>query len=262
MTRLQLETPVTTSFKLSKRYRPWSGLPLTALFALLGLFKERGLAGDSGGGRLDGEPEEPPFKAVAPGLDSYSALWDRSIFTSQSTPPPPAPTPETTDPNWAADFQLSGWVRLNGRLSVYLTRLRNMETIILQEHEPAAEDTPQLLSLSGDDTILDARVKVALNGQTAWIAMSPDATQQILPPVKDNKPAKSEVPAVVAEETLVEPTTVDSRAAGLTGPVIFDASATYQSMTSNQELKTTDNYERLQNRRENLIRAFPRKPEP
>jgi len=249
------------SFSLTKTILPWSGLPLATLLALIGFFQSSGLAGDGGQAVLGGEPEKPPFQAVAPALDSYAALWHRSVFTSQSSPPP-APAPEAPPPDWAAEFQLSGWVRLNGRLSVYLTRLRNQETVILGENEPPVQDAPQLLGLSGDENPLNVQAQVALNGQTAWISMNPDASQQINRPVKDNQPAMSAAPPAAAMETVVEPTTVDSRAARLSGPVLLDAAATYQSITTPQQLSTTQNYERLQNRREQLIRSFPRLPEP
>jgi hypothetical protein len=240
---------------------PWRGLPLTTLLALLGLFKCPGLAADGGQAVLDSEPEKRPFQPVVPDLDTYSALWNRSVFTCQSSPPPD-PAPEAPPAGWAAEFQLSGWVRLNGRLSVYLTRLRNQETVILGENEPEFQDVPQLICLSGEDTILNARAQVALNGQTAWVSMDPNASQQINPPVKDSQPLPASAPAPAPVVAVVEPTTVDSRAARLTGPVLLDASATYQSITSPQQPETSDNYERLKNRREQLIRAFPRQPEP
>jgi hypothetical protein len=153
-------------------------------------------------------------------------------------------------------------VRLNGRLSVYLTRLRDQETVILGENEPPVQDAPQLLALSGEENPLNVQAQVALNGQTAWISMNPDASRQINRPVKDNQPAMSAAPPAAAMETVVEPTTVDSRAARLSGPVLLDAAATFQSITTPQQLSTTQNYERLQNRREQLIRSFPRLPEP
>jgi hypothetical protein len=153
-------------------------------------------------------------------------------------------------------------VRLNGRLSVYLTRLRNQETVILGENEPPAQDLPQLLCLAGEETILDARAQVALNGQAAWICMNPDASQLTQPPLNNLQPPPSAAPATAApEEPVVEPTTVDSRAARLSGPVLLDAAATYQSITSPPQPRTQENYERLQNRRDQLIRAFPRQPE-
>ena len=244
-----------------KKILPSSGLPLTTLLALLGLFKSLGLAGDGGTAILDSEPEKPPFEAVTPSLDTYAALWNRSVFTSQSSPPPAA-APEAPSPGWATEFQLSGWVRLNGRLSIYLTRSGNQETVILGEDEPAVQDLPQLICLSGEETILNARAQVALNGQTAWISMNPDASQQINPPVKDNQPATTAAPPSAALAAVAEPTTVDSRAARLTGPVLLDTAATFQSITSPQQPNTVADYERLQNRREQLIRAFPRQPQP
>lgn len=231
------------------------------LAVLLGVFKVISVADDAGAKISEGETGTSTFHVVAPGLDAYSALWNRSVFTSQVSPPP-APAPESPPPGWSSDFQLSGWVRLNGRLSVYLTRLRNLETIILRENEPASQDMPTLLCLSGEETILNARARVAMNGQSAWIPMNPEAFEQIDGPAKKQQPSENLGSSPNTPEGVVEPTAVDSRAAKLTGPVLLDGAATYQSITSSEGVSTTDNYQRLQNRREQLIRAFPRQPAP
>ncbi len=225
------------------------------------LFGAEEVAVDAGKGLSGRKTEENLFRSVSPDLNVYSALWLRSPFTSNAAVSPP-PAPEASPPSWSSDFQFSGWVRLNGRLTVYLTRSKNLEPIALEEGQPAVPDVPQLLGISGEETIWNAQAHVALNGQSTWISIQSETSPQTNPPSKDQPPSETQDAGSPAPVLVTEPTVVDSRAAKLSGPVLLDSSATFQSITSSEGVPTTDNYERLQNRRDRLIRAFPRQPEP
>lgn len=252
---------MTHFFGSSRSLLPATSSTLAILLSLPGLFEVRGKAGDAEVEAQGRFKQKPDFQAAAPELSAYSDLWNRSVFTSKA-PPAPEPSSESQPAGWISEFQLSGWVRLNGRLTVYLTRLSNQETIILNEDEEALQEVPRLLDFSGEDTILDARAKVALNGESGWIALNPDASQQITIPVQAKTPEGISALDASSKNTVVEPTTVDSRAAKLTGPVLLDAAATYQTLISPAEASPADTYQRLQDRRDKLIRAFPRIPEP
>lgn len=236
-------------------------VPIITVLLRRDLFGAEEVAVDAGKELAGHQTEEPIFRMASPELDVYSDLWRRSPFTSNTVLSPP-PAAEEAPPTWASDFQFSGWVRLNGRLTVYLTRSKNPEPIALEEGQPAVPDVPQLLGLSGEETIWNARAHVALNGQSAWISVQSEASPHTNPPIKNQPTPETPDAGSPAPVLVTEPTVVDSRAAKLSGPVLLDSTATFQSITSTEGAPTTDNYERLQNRRDRLIRAFPRQPEP
>lgn len=206
-----------------------------------------------------GEPA--PGKAAspaAPDLHTYSRLWTRSLFTTHDNPaPPPA---ADVPPDQASDFELSGWTRLDDRLTVYLTQLDTGRTWTLQENEPEAPDTPQLLALSGEDTILDCRAQIRINGVTAWVSLNPAASANPAPLEGAPEPAAARTHQV--QEDVQPPTSIDSRAARLNGPVLLDASATYESVLTPSQTPALNAVERLRARREKLIRDFPRRSQP
>lgn len=205
-----------------------------------------------------------PKRAVAANaatrpLNSFAKLWDRSMFTTHAPQVPPQPVADA-HPDWAADFELSGWTRVDGRLTVFLTRLSSGSTLELQENETEAPDTPQLLALAGEDTILDGRVQLRINGVTAWVSLNPAASTN--PAIQVRTPEPAAVGNRPAQEAVVPPTTIDSRAARLNGPVLLNANATYESVLTPEQDAAPSAVERLRVRREKLIRDFPRRSRP
>lgn len=194
--------------------------------------------------------------AATPPIDSFAKLWQRSMFTTHFSPPPPQPVSDAV-PDWASDFELSGWTRVEGRLTVFLTRLSSGSTLELQENEAETPDTPQLLALSGEDTILDGRAQIRINGMTAWVCLNPTASTN--PATQVRTPPPGAAGTRPAQETVVPPTTIDSRAARLNGPVLLDANATYESVLTPEQDGAPNAVERLRLRREKLIRDFPRR---
>jgi len=182
------------------------------------------------------------------------------MLTTHASLPPPQPVTETP-PDWAADFELSGWTRVDGRLTVFLTRLSSGSTLELLENETEAPDTPQLLALEGEDTILDGRVQLSINGVTAWVSLNPAASTNPAIQVSTPEPTAAAAPPPT-QEAVVPPTTIDSRAARLNGPVLLDANATYESVLTPEKDSAPSAVERLRVRREKLIRDFPRRSSP
>lgn len=208
---------------------------------------------------------EAPSKAAdfspgTPDLTSYSQLWTRSIFTSHE-PTTPQPREPQQPPDWASDFELSGWTRVDDSLTVYLTRLSSGTTLILQENEPEAPNSPRLDTISGEETILDGKVRISLNGQSAWVSLNPAASAHIPPLVSMTKPGATGSDTVPHED-VIPPTTIDSRAARLNGPVILDAAATYETVLTPPQQPALSAVDRLRQRREKLIRDFPRRSQP
>ncbi|WP_395719699.1 hypothetical protein [Prosthecobacter sp.] len=198
--------------------------------------------------------------ADAPVLDAYAGFWTRSLFTTHSHEAP-MPVASMESPGWAADFELSGWTRVDGALTVYLTRRSSGTTLTLQESEPETPDTPQLVTLAGEDTILDGKVQIRMNGASAWIALNTAASANVAPVKKPLDAFRAPAQVQDGEEPL-PPTTIDSRAARLNGPVLLDASATYESILARPQEPAPTAVERLRERREKLIRDFPRRPQP
>lgn len=207
------------------------------------------------------EPEKPHFEPQP--LAGYQALWTRSMFTTHEV------KPEVTaveNADWAANLQLSGWSEVDGRLTVYLYRADTTQTFILQQDEPAEAGVMQLVEVENAETILDARVRVQLNGQEAWISQQKEAEA---PPAG----APAQQPAQQAVAGVQAPTSVDSRAAMLRSGVVLSAGATFDnSLTKPEQSGSTtastsasegsrSNAEvllRLRERHEHLYRMFPR----
>jgi hypothetical protein len=205
-------------------------------------------------------PHDQGSGVETPKLGAYSTLWNQSMFTKHDDlVPAPEPAENSLPPGWASDFELSGWTRLDGKLTVYLTHLSSRQTLTLNEDEVGSPDQPRLICLSGEETILDGRARVSMNGETAWISLNPGAfsSAPFPDPSQGNKPPAANV-AETAEQ-VEAPTTIDSRAARLNGPVILDAAATYQTiLTPAKKPVLSDEAQRLRERREKLIRDFPR----
>ena len=210
------------------------------------------------------EPDKPQFEPQP--LAGYQALWTRSMFTTHEVKPE-ATAVENAD--WAANLQLSGWSEVDGRLSVYLYRADTTQTFILQQDEPAEAGVMQLVEVENAETILDARVRVHLNGQEAWISQPNESAAPLAG-------APAQQPAQQALAGLQAPTSVDSRAALLRPGVVLNAGATFDNSLVKAEPSASNaaasasagsnegsrsNAEvlmRLRERHEHLYRMFPR----
>ncbi len=204
------------------------------------------------------EPDKPQFEPQP--LAGYQALWTRSMFTTHEVK---SEVTAVENADWAANLQLSGWSEVDGRLSVYLYRTDTTQTFILQQDEPAEAGVMQLVEVENAETILDARVRVHLNGQEAWISQQNESEA---PP--EGAPAQQQAVA-----GLQAPTSVDSRAAMLRSGVVLNAGATFDNSLAKPEpsdstAASTSSNEgsrsnaevllRLRERHEHLYRMFPR----
>lgn len=210
------------------------------------------------------EPDKTPFEPKP--LANYQSLWTRSLFTTHEVKPESTPV-ENAD--WAANLQLSGWSEVDGKLCVYLYRTDTTQTFILQEDEPAQADVMRLLEIENVESIVDARARVNLNGQEAWISQQMEAEE---PPAA----APPQQPAQQAVAGVQAPTSVDSRAALLRQGVVLNAETTFdnsltkpdqsraggaaaQGMSSNEQKQSKATVlMRLRERHEHLYRMFPR----
>jgi hypothetical protein len=213
------------------------------------------------------ESEEPPAppplppEVKKPGLAHFQSLWNKSVFTTHELPEPIPETPEIPeDDSWARSLVLAGWVELNGQSTAYLHYLEDGRILALGVGEPADDSEGlEVVEVQGTDTCLDLKALVRQNGREAWIKPRDDS-----PP--EGKP-KLESTAVKA------PTSVDSLAATVTGPVILEgdtpsfgsASEVDPGADPNEEAAPTPipqaSMRRLQERRERLYRNFPRSSE-
>jgi hypothetical protein len=213
------------------------------------------------------ESEEPPPppplppEVKKPELAHFQSLWNKSIFTTHELPEPiPEPPEIPVDDSWARSLVLSGWVELNGQVTAYVHYLEDGRILALDVGEPADDpDGLEVVEVQGTDTCLDLKALVRQGGQEAWIKPR-DAS----PP--EGKP-KVESTAVKA------PTSVDSLAATVTGPVILEddtpsfgsASEADSGADLSAEAAPTPipqaSMRRLQERRERLYRNFPRSSE-
>lgn len=161
------------------------------------------------------EASPVPFKPLA----GYKSLWTRSLFTTHEVK---TEVTAVEDAEWATNLQLSGWSEVDDRLSVYLYRTDTTQTFVLQQNEPAEAGVMQLVEIENAETIIDARVRVRLNGQEAWISQ---------PKEEEAPPATppSQRPAPTAIGGLQAPTTTDSRAALVREGVVLNAETTFES---------------------------------
>lgn len=210
------------------------------------------------------EPEKPPVSFKP--LTIYQPLWKNSLFTTHEVKVEAAPVENA---EWAATLVFSGWSELDGQRTVYLSRTDTEESFILKQNEPPEAGVMQFIEVENENSLLEARVLVQLNGQEAWIKQQTDADAaptQVLSP-DPNQPAVTAVQA---------PTTVDSRAARLRPGVILSANATFDnsltkpgqpdSMTGAQSEVSPEEASqskaevlmKLRERHEHLYRMFPR----
>ncbi len=240
---------------LSKKYHP----AFTAVLAPLIISHSAELPSEPS--QNGGLSEEAGSGAAAPTLGTYSPLWTKSLFTTHEQLAP-MPADNLTPPGWATDFELSGWTRVDGQLTVYLTRRSNGQTIVLYENDLESPDTPRLIALNGEDTILDGKARVSMNGEMAWISLNQGVSTHTHQPGNPDALKAAPDTSQDSKDVLEPPTTVDSRAARLNGPVLLDASATYESFLTPPAEPAPTAVERLRQRREKLIRDFPRRSRP
>lgn len=216
-------------------------------------------------GTEDSAGEPPSATPGQPQLATFEKLWTSSMFTSQEMK---VEVPEVTNAEWAANLQLSGWSEVDGQLSVYLFRSDTGQTFILQQGEPDQKEVMQFVAIENTETIIDARVRVRLNGQEAWISQQKEAAA---PP----QPITGSQPAQPATSGLQAPVTVDSRAALLRAGVVLTADTTFEDSLSQPEKSASSTpdatsgateagkpraevLQRLRERHEHLYRMFPR----
>lgn len=210
--------------------------------------------------------EEQTVEPQQPQLSHFQKLWTRSVFTTQEMK---VEVPTVENAEWAANLQFSGWAEVDGRLSIYLFRTDTQEAYTLQQDEPAEAGVMQFVALDQAETFFDARVRVRLNGQEAWISQQKE-TDAPAEPVPAQQPPQQILAAVQA------PTTVDSRAAMLRPGVVLSADATFDNslvkpgtpasaaVTQEPAIPDEDSRSnaavlmRLRERHEHLYRMFPR----
>ncbi len=210
------------------------------------------------------EPEKAPvtFKPLV----NYQPLWTNSLFTTHEVKAEATPVENA---EWAATLVFSGWSELEGQRTVYLSRTDTEESFILKQGEPPEAGVMQFVEIENEDSLLEARVLVQLNGQEAWIKQQTDADTAPTQPIAQD-PSQQAVTAVEA------PTTVDSRAALLRPGVILSADNTFDNsltkpgqpagvpgaqQAANPEEQSQSKAEvlmKLRERHEHLYRMFPR----
>ncbi|WP_395739842.1 hypothetical protein [Prosthecobacter sp.] len=226
-------------------------------------------------GTLHAQETETPSPSFEPKpLAGYQALWTRSLFTTHEVKPV-VPTVENSD--WAANLQLSGWSEVDGQMLIYLYRTDTTETFTVKQNEPSEARVMQVVEMENAESIQDARVRVHLNGQEAWIAQQKESEASPSPP-----PPTPQQPAQQAVAGVQVPTSVDSRAALLRPGVVLDAGATFENSLAkpgtpssampafgDQTRNATDESRsnaavllRLRERHEHLYRMFPRQDGP
>lgn len=210
--------------------------------------------------------EETSATPPQPELAQFRKLWTSSMFTTHEVKVD-APTVQNAD--WAANLKFSGWSEVDGKLAVYLFRADTEQTFTLQQNEPAEAGVLQFVEMENAESLLDARVRVRLNGQEAWISQQQESEA---PPAASQSPQSAQQPA----SGLQAPTSVDSRAAMLRPGVVLNAGATFDNSLSKpeqpasaagtQETNSPDEESRskaavltrLRERHEHLYRMFPR----
>lgn len=210
--------------------------------------------------------EETSATPPQPELAQFRKLWTSSMFTTHEVKVD-APTVQNAD--WAANLKFSGWSEVDGKIAVYLFRADTEQTFTLQQNEPAEAGVLQFVAMENAESLLDARVRVRLNGQEAWISQQQESEA---PPAAFQAPQPAEPPTAAVQA----PTSVDSRAAMLRPGVVLNAGATFDNSLAKPEqpAATTENQEptspdeqnrsnaavlmRLRERHEHLYRMFPR----
>lgn len=169
-----------------------------------------------------GATEPAPVERA--GIETFNPLWTRSLFTSGKAPPPPPPLIENTD--WAKPLSFLGWTEIDGAVTVYLYRADTEETFVVTQDRIPEEGVIQIVEIENPESMLEAKVRVRLNGQETVIAQfdAPILTETR----KDGKSAPK------ASGPVQPPTTADSRAQQITGPILFTEDSTFENSLQRQ----------------------------
>ena len=198
---------------------------------------------------------------VQPELESFTPLWTRSLFTSGVAPAPP-PQPQM-DTEWAKPLSFLGWSEVEGVVTVYLYRSDTEETFVLTKGAMPEEGVLQAVEVENPGSLLEARVRVRLNGQEALIAQFESASS---PDESSTQPPKA------SDTTVQPPTTVDSRAQRLTEPVLFTEDNTFEKSLQparsgaaakpDEASPASEVIQELRDRNESLYDQYPRSSPP
>jgi hypothetical protein len=112
-----------------------------------------------------GEPV-PKVPPQWPALNDFEELWTHSLFTSHQLEETALPA----DPAWASRFSLSGWAKINGKLSVYLHDRESDDAVRLVEGTVDEQHQLTLVELQQGETQEAAKVVVMRGSQSATIA--------------------------------------------------------------------------------------------
>lgn len=102
-----------------------------------------------------------------PKLDTYAALWERSVFTTKDLPAPDAPA----GPSFANNLNLSGVYELQGEvvaLIVDKTTSQVFQAKIGSENEIGVK----VRKIDGDITSAKIRVQLQKGDQVGWVTLS------------------------------------------------------------------------------------------
>jgi hypothetical protein len=106
-------------------------------------------------------------------LETYAALWQKSLFKHSPETPPTEPEPDVAPPAWAAELELCGWTEHDDKMVVYLVHKSDQITIALSndaDSSSSADDSGyRLLQIANQDSYTDMKALVAYNGKSAWI---------------------------------------------------------------------------------------------
>ena len=208
------------------------------------------------------EVEETDTAATTqPEIDKFTPLWTRSLFTS-GVAPAPAPQPQL-DTEWARPLSLLGWSEVEGVVTVYLYRADTEETFVLTKGALPEEGVLQAVEVENPGSLLEAKVRVRLNGQEALIAQFESASS---PDESSTQPPKA------SDTTVQPPTTVDSRAQRLTEPVLFTEDNTFEKSLQparsgaaakpDEASPASEVIQELRDRNESLYDQYPRSSPP
>lgn len=158
-----------------------------------------------------------------PQLSHFDRLWKSSMFTTHELK---VEAPVVENAEWGANLELSGWSEVDGRLLIYLFRADTEQTFILHQDEPAEAGVLQFVALENPESIFDARARVRLNGQEAWIGQRAETgAPQVVSAQPQPQSAQDAQPVSAGFKA---PTTVDSRAARLRSGIVLTANTTFE----------------------------------
>jgi hypothetical protein len=156
-----------------------------------------------------GEPAAPQVPPQWPALNDYEELWTHSLFTSHQLEETALPA----DPAWASRFSLSGWAKINGKLSVYLHDRESDGAVRLVEGTPNEQYQLTLVELQLGETSEETKAVVTRGSQSAIIAQDE---------VNTVAPEAAATPAYAAAQL---PSATGNAKSIISAPVVFSDSA-------------------------------------